>query len=306
MGSPHGRKPPYEIMQSVGSGSPLPRSRARNVRGGSVGLIGVVIGALTRFGGGVLGLIQAMLAALGRLFSRDQGTSYGDGSGGGGASGVSGVLEKVSQPVQLRVSRWVLGLMAVVGLALLGLMFQAGQHVAGRGGPGDGAPMITQDDVTPSGQTTDGLALTPETEPGPVVAMGSMPLEPREAPGGAVDVTVETPVAIPNYDPRAPGRAYLMLATVRPNQIDGIRKLQKFMAENRVATYLDTTNNGRFRVLVDVSRGFTAEEQRAGLAIDHKRKMMLLGQKWKQFNHNRGNDLSDMYWDLYHGPSDEN
>ncbi|MEM7627275.1 MAG: hypothetical protein AAF333_16890 [Planctomycetota bacterium] len=282
----------------------------RNVRGGSVGLIGVVFGAIGRLGGGVYGLLRAAPGGLGRLFSRGHDKTYesADVSGGGG-SAVSGVIETVVRPVELRVSRGVLVLLAVMGLAVLGLVFQAGQHVAERGtqtaGGGSDEAVVAQADTAPSGENTGDLEDAPDA--GPELDPGAVPLEPREALGGAVDVTVKpAPVAIPRYDPRAPGRAYLILATVRPSQIDGIRKLQRFMAESRVATYLDTTNNGRFHVLVDVSRGFTAEEQRNGLTIDHKRQLMLLGQKWKQFNNNRGHDLSDMYWDLYHGPSDGN
>ena len=294
-------------MQSVGSGSPLPRSRVRNVRGGSVGLIGVAVGGLISAWRGVCGGIGAATAGIAGLFSRGRGGTYGGRSSG---SGVSGVLGKVAEPVQLSLSRGVLALLAVVVVALLGLMFQAGQHMAGRGGPETGEIAAGQPSNTPEGPgnaaDTSQIVQVP-VEDGTGEATATLPIEPREAVGGAVDVTVQpAPVDIPRYDPRAPGRAYLILATVRPSQIDGIRKLQQFMADNRVATYLDTTNNGRFRVLVDVSRGFTVEEQRSGLTLDHKRKMMLLGQKWKQFNQNRGTDLSDMYWDLYHGPGDTN
>ena len=200
----------------------------------------------------------------------------------------------LSKTVEVRLSGGVVGLIAVVGIAALALTFQVGQHLGGRTGPSVAdassheAPRVSSDGV--SRPASSGMNQTGRNG---VVAMGSLPLEPAEIPGGAV--------ALPSSDPRAVGLNYFILTTVRPGEVEGVRQLQEFLAAHGVATFLDKANNGRLRVLVDVTRGFSARDLDSLQHAEHRHRIQALGQRYKKQNKGLGTDLSDIYLDRFDG-----
>lgn len=293
MGRRQGRTPPYEIMQHVGSGTPLPRSPVRKVRGGSVGPVGLIWAATRAVGGWLAGLGSIFAGwrdswgPLNRLMSGDNDRESG------------GAFE-------LRLPWPVLVLLGVVGLAAMGLMFQIGHHVAGKSGQTVVATTGPAEPALPSSAVGRDTAEV-EDVPGTVVAMGSVPPAPA-IPGQArtVALPVESPGGsggIALTDPRAVGRNYFILATVRPSEVEGVRELQKFLAERGLETFLDTVNNGRLRVLVDVTRGFTREELRNLEHAEHEQLIRSLGREWKKAQGGIGTDLRDIYRDRYDGPT---
>ncbi|MEM9913408.1 MAG: hypothetical protein AAF911_00435 [Planctomycetota bacterium] len=289
MGRRQGRTPPYEIMQNVGSGAPLPRSGVSRVRGGSVGLLGLVWGGFKAVGSkiGEYG---------GKITDRR------------GFSSISerfvGVFRGESAAVRLP---WpVLALVGVVFMAGMALMFQVGHHVAGRSVPGEvatgGSPENAPNEASGEAGSQDSASA-----PNTVVAMGTVPPGP-EVP--ARDRVVLDPVesqggsgGIAQYDPRAAGLNYFILATVRPSEVEGVRELQKFLAANGLETFLDSVNNDRLRVLVDVTRGFTREELRNLEYAEHEQRIRSLGRAWKKQQGGIGTDLSDIYRDRFDGPT---
>jgi hypothetical protein len=124
--------------------------------------------------------------------------------------------------------------------------------------------------------------------------MDTLPLEPAEVPGGAV--------RLPSSDPRALGLNYYILVTVRPSEIDGVRRLQRFLAEQGVATFLEKANNGRLRRLVDVTRGYSAAELDSLQHAEHRHRVQSLGKRYQKLNKGLGTDLSDIYLERYDGP----
>ncbi|MBB6431059.1 hypothetical protein [Algisphaera agarilytica] len=280
MGRRQGRTPPYEIMQNVGSGTPLPRSGVRRVRGGSVGLLGLTWGGIKSIGG--------WFAGLGGFIADFRGFSSISERFGGGRG---------TNTVEVRLPWPVLVLLGVVGLAAMGLMFQIGHHVAGRSAvPAEQQQASAQDEQQQAlavESTIEG-GMNQAESLGPVVEMGSAPVEPVQPLGGAKA-----------QDPRLKGLNYFVLATVRPSEVtsevNGIWALQEFLAEHGVATFLDSTNNDAFRVLVDVSRGYTAEEVRNVAYAEHEHYLRSLGREWKKLQGGIGTDLSDIYRDRYEG-----
>ncbi|MEM9418993.1 MAG: hypothetical protein AAGA25_08095 [Planctomycetota bacterium] len=285
MGRRQGRTPPYEIMQSVGSGTPLPRSGVSRVRGGSVGPVGLVWGGIKSMGG--------WFAGLGGLIADFRGFSL--------------ISERFRgrSAVEVRLPWPVLALLGVVGLAAMGLMFQIGQHVAGRSAPEIELAAIDENGLQ-GGQ--NGLQGSEHAAPdNTVVAMGTVPpgpdiptkerivLKPIETPGGSGGIAFK--------DPRAVGLNYFILATVRESEVEGVRELQKFLADHGLETFLDTSNNGRLRVLVDVTRGFTREELRNLEYAEHEQYIRSLGREWKKSQGGIGTDLRDIYRDRFDGPT---
>ncbi|MEM9882190.1 MAG: hypothetical protein AAF800_04660 [Planctomycetota bacterium] len=262
-----GKTPPYEIMRDVGGGSPLPRSAVSRLRGGSTGWLGTARGVLR----------DAAMGAWGRLSGL---VSWRPGSGAAGA---------VTRPVGLHLPVGVWGLLAVTVLAAMGLMFQIGTHVAGRGGD----ERVAVETLADSGEDTSTAA--PDAG-GDVVAMGSREAWPPSdlmIPGGSTIVTV---------DPRELGRNYFVLTTVRPDEVEFVRELQVFLAEGGLATYLDSANNGRFRRLIDVTRGYTREERSRGLHDAHEQRIRELGRAWQRKHGGLGTDLRDLYPERFDGP----
>ncbi len=285
MGRRQGRTPPYEIMQHVGSGSPLPRSSVRRVRGGSVGLVGLMWGGIKAVVGWFVGFWGWVA----------------------GFRGFSSSFEQIRgwRAAEVRLPWPVLALLGVVGLAAMGLMFQIGHHVAGRSAP---AVVATAEPGAPNADTPPVEAKKGDQPASSnVVAMGTVPpgpavsgndrtvLQPVETPGGSGGIALT--------DPRAVGRNYFILATVSPSEVEGVRELQKFLAERGLETFLDTVNNGRFRVLVDVTRGFTREELRNLKHAEHEQTIRALGREWKKQQGGIGTDLSDIYRDRFDGPT---
>ncbi|MEO1237170.1 MAG: hypothetical protein AAFX76_10315, partial [Planctomycetota bacterium] len=208
----------------------------------------------------------------------------------------------VGRPVELRLPGWLLGLLGLTALAALGLAFQVGHHVAGRsaqpGGdvvakaPEGGAVSDSvESGAEQTGRTLASAADAPDLPSGPVGPMNVIA-------HGSED---ELRGGIAWEDPRAPGRNYFVLSTVRPSEVEGVKKLQRFLADGGLATYLDTTNNGRFRVLVDVTRGYTREERSQGLHDAHEQRIRELGRRWQRQHSGRGTDLSDLYLDYFRG-----
>ncbi|MEM6459457.1 MAG: hypothetical protein AAF710_08720 [Planctomycetota bacterium] len=198
---------------------------------------------------------------------------------GGGAVGL-----------QLPLAVW--GLLGVTVLAAMGLMFQIGTHVAGR----DTGERVAVDTPLDTGEAA--AAAAPDAG-GDVVAMGSRDAWPPSdlmVPGGGV-VTV---------DPRELGRNYFVLTTVRPNEVEFVRELQVFLAEGGLATYLDSANNGRFRRLIDVTRGYTREERSRGLHDAHEQRIRELGRAWQRKHGGLGTDLRDLYPERFDPPAPGN
>ncbi|MEM1028416.1 MAG: hypothetical protein AAGJ38_10065 [Planctomycetota bacterium] len=289
MGRRQGRTPPYEIMQNVGSGAPLPRSGVSRVRGGSVGLLGLVSGGFKSVGSKIAewGGKITDLRGFSSILERFVGFFRGEGAA-------------------VRLSWPVLALVGVVFVAGMALMFQIGHHVAGRSAPGEvatgGSPENAPNEASGAVGSED-TASVPNT----VVAMGTVPpgpdvsgrdrvvLAPVESPGGSGGIALT--------DPRAAGRNYFMLATVKPSEVEGVRELQQFLADHGLETFLDSVNNGRLRVLVDVTRGFTREELRNLEHAEHEYRIRSLGRQWQQLQGGIGTDLSDIYPDRFDGPT---
>lgn len=295
-------------MQSVGSGSPLPRSRVRNVRGGSVGFLGLIGG----HGWGAIKTMGGWLAAFGGMLRGFKGV--GD--------VVDATRERVggwAKPVEMRLPWPVLALLGVVALAMMGLMFQIGQHVAGGAGAdrgtlaeaaersGDGAGRSATESHSGQGLAETAAGGGPDRT-GTVVAMGTVPtsavgpggeraiLKPTETPGGSGGIALT--------DPRAVGLNYFVLATAHEKEIAGVRQLQKFLADHGLETYLDKANNAGLRQLVDVTQGFTRQELRNLEHATHEQRIRTLGKLWKQQHGGLGTDLSDIYRDRYDGPTE--
>lgn len=303
MGSRRGRTPPYEIMRSVGSGSPLPRPRRGWLRSDSGGLAGVLTARLKSIGAGLAGFIGDLAKIRG--LSEFQST-------------LRRATGKMGRPIEVRLPWPVLALLGVVGLALMGLMFQVGQHVAGRSAEpgavatrhsGQNPDVAAGESSSPGGVSHDGTEPSGNPGGGSVVAMGSLPGD-YQNPGGG-QRTVLNPVETPGggggialTDPRAVGLNYYILATVTPGEVTGVRNLQKFLADNGLETYLDKANNDRFRVLVDVTRGFSRDELRNLDYGTHEQRIRLLGKQWKKQQGGLGTDLSDIYRDRYDGPTE--
>lgn len=277
MGRRQGRTPPYEIMQNVGSGPPLPRSGVRKVRGGSVGLVGLAWGGMKAIG--------EWLAGWGGLIADFR--------------GFSSISERFSsfrggEAAAVRLPWPVLVLLGVVGLAAMGLMFQIGHHVAGRSAEVSGGSNMTAqvEPIQPLADDALTIGRIPRAgQSDTVIPMAPVRVEPIQPLGGAY-----------TEDPRLPGLNYFVLATVRPSEVNGVWALQQFLAERGVATFLDNANNGRFRVLVDVTRGFTREELRNLEHAEHEQMIRSLGREWKQQQGGIGTDLSDIYRDRFDGP----
>jgi len=294
MGRRQGRTPPYEIMQHVGSGSPLPRSSVRRVRGGSVGWLGLVWNGIKSVGKWVIELGEKIADFHGFSSFIERLRSFR------GLSAFRG-----GEVAAVRLPWPVLALLGVVGLAAMGLMFQIGHHVAGRSAP---AVLVTDQPAHPNTESSPIVANKADRpEANTVVAMGTVPpgpevvggvrtvLQPVESPGGSGGIALT--------DPRAVGRNYFILATVRPSEVEGVRQLQKFLAERGLETFLDTVNNGRLRVLVDVTRGFTRDELRNLEHAEHEQRIRSLGREWKKAQGGIGTDLRDIYRDRYDGPT---
>ena len=202
---------------------------------------------------------------------------------------------RVLRPVELRLSGAVLGGIGVAAVGLMALMFQIGQQTASPT-PIAGGAVASSDAAAERG-----------TSPadGAVVAMGSLPLEPLDAPGGAVTLSnrPRPTVVLPAQDPRAVGLNYFTLLAVPPDMLEEVRELQAYLAANGVVTYLDKTNRGRLRNLVDVTRGYSRQELDTLEYAEHRYRIQALGQRYRKQNGGRGPDLSDIYPDRYDGPT---
>jgi hypothetical protein len=219
-------------------------------------------------------------------------------------AGLDVLVEGVRRPVEVRLPA---GLLLVLVLAAAGLLigvYQIGQHtgsapIAGRTLPQPGP-------VEADTQSADGVA-EDSWRDATVVARGTLPergqLEPRDVPGGAVITPAKDVLRwLPISDPRIAGLNYFNLVTVAPSEVEGVRQLQRFLAEHRVATFLDTANNGRLRVLVDVTRGFSRQDLDTLEYAEHRHRIQALGKQFQRLNHGMGTDLSDLYLDRFDGP----
>ncbi|MEM1109556.1 MAG: hypothetical protein AAGH99_12795 [Planctomycetota bacterium] len=269
MGRRHGRTPPYEIMRNVGSGAPLPRSGVSRVRGGSVGFFGLIVGGLKSGWVGLVGLV-----GLGERLADLRSSKSGKGLAA----------------VELRLPWPVLVLVGLGGVITMAVVFRAGQHVAGRSAGSESVEIA--DKTGPQGLESEvqDEALAAGQDPSVVEWKPLAQVEPVQPLGGDRA-----------QDPRIPGLNYFVLVTVPPSEVDGVWALQEFLAERGVATFLDSTNNDRFRVLVDVTRGYTAEETRNLAHVDHEYTLRSLGREWKRSQGGLGTDLSDIYRDRYQG-----
>lgn len=284
----------------------------RNVRGGSVGLLGLI-------GGKVWGMIKAVGGALVAFW----GVLRGFRGVGQVSDAVRDRVGRWAKPVEMRLPWPVLALLGVVGLAMMGLMFQIGQHVAGGSTPAPAPGIAAVPGNTPAsgvmvaadpserqsrGKLTGDSPMSERDRAGTVVAMGTVPLagrgpgedrvilQPTDTPGGSGGIALT--------DPRAVGLNYFILATAHEKEIDGVRRLQKFLAEHGLETYLDKPNNTGLRQLVDVTQGFTRQELRNLEHATHEQHIRTLGKLWKQQHGGLGTDLSDIYRDRYDGPTE--
>ena len=94
-------------------------------------------------------------------------------------------------------------------------------------------------------------------------------------------------------DPRIGGLNYLCFLTTIPEQAE---RFQEWAARHRIPTIATESHNPRFVTVVDVSRGFSADQMREGEHVEFLAERIVLGRKWKQHNDHRGHDLSDMYF----------
>ena len=94
-------------------------------------------------------------------------------------------------------------------------------------------------------------------------------------------------------DPRIPGLNYLEYITTVPEEAE---RFQHWLARHRVASIALPSHNDRFVHVIDVTRGFTADELRDRDEVRFLSERRLLGRKWRRHNDGRGDDLSDMYF----------
>ena len=186
--------------------------------------------------------------------------------------------------VELRLPRFAMGLAMLLLIGLLVVSFRVGQHIGGRtGGAIAEAPAQAEVDST-----------RPAEQDATIVSMRrDQDYVPESGFGGAVD--------LPTTDPRAPGLNYLVLVTVKAEDIDEARRIQEFFRQRGVATILARTNNGRFIQVVDVSRGFTRQEYRNGEYVQHRESRRAIGRAWKRHNNGLGDDLSTMTFYKFSG-----
>ena len=204
---------------------------------------------------------------------------------------------KVLRPVELRLPGAALGGVGLGALGLMVLMFQIGQQTA------TVSPNVAGRETTTP--TADASRSLPGNADGAVVAMGALPLEPLDVPGGSVTLSNQPrpTVVLPSRDPRAVGLNYFTLLAVPPDMLEEVRELQAYLAANGVVTYLDKTNSGRLRNLVDVTRGYSRQELDTLEYAEHRYRIQALGQRYRKQNGGRGPDLSDIYPDRYDGPA---
>ena len=212
------------------------------------------------------------------------------------------IKQKVYGSIELRLPRAVVAMLAVGSVALMGLMYQLGQHTAE-----SPYPLAEAGETGGTGIESNAVGSVPGRSEisGAVVAMGSLPLEPADVPGGAVTLSTGVPrsVVLPTRDPRAVGLNYFTLLAVPPDMLDEVRELQAYLAQNGLITYLDKTNSGRLRNLVDVTRGYSRNQLDTLEYAEHRYRIQALGQRYRKQNGGRGPDLSDIYPDRYDGPA---
>lgn len=246
----------------------------RRWKGGSAGM-----------GSGVMGLLSAAGAQGRRLLGLDPAQS-----GTAGSAAPARAVQVHLPGLWLLVSG--LSVVLLVGGAFYLGTLTGPDPIGGRGVAGADPAGVAGTSTTASAETNAGSA----TE-GPVVAMGVDPDVAVDVPGGNFGSAVE----LPRTDPRVSGLNYLMLVTVRAEDIDEARRLQEFLRQSGVASILSKSNNGRFVSVMDVSRSFTSDEYRAGQHQTHLDRMRALGRAWKRHNGNLGSDLSSMTYYKFKG-----
>ncbi len=205
--------------------------------------------------------------------------------------------QKVLRPIEVKLHGLAVGGVVVAVLGLMTLMYQIGQQTA------DVSDVDALAGKSPPASVLGDSELPGSMDHHRVVAMGSLPIEPADVPGGSVTLSNQRPakVVLPSRDPRAVGLNYFTLLAVPPDMVEEVRELQAYLAENGLSTYLDKTNNGRLRNLVDVTRGYSRQELDTLEYAEHRYRIQALGQRYRRQNGGRGPDLSDIYPDRYDG-----
>ncbi len=157
----------------------------------------------------------------------------------------------------------------------------------------------------PAGLVTGGLGGEGAAGPAPVVAGGEALIAPSP-PGSWFDQGQDTPggaAHLPTADPRIPGYNYLCFVSLRAEDIDEARRIQRFFQQAGVATILtgsklfDPASSEKLKgwiQVVDVSRGFSREQWFNGEHESFYAARRALGRAWKAHNRGIGSDLNTM------------
>lgn len=190
---------------------------------------------------------------------------------------------RLKHPVILRVPRGYIIITAVafIGLLILGYFVGYYQGYAQR----DQTARAELDDLYGQLGAPSPINPLPSNE-GP----STRRVNPDETSNGAQT----NPSATQLIDRRQPGLNYLRLFYERA---DESRRLAQFLSERGVEISAKSMDNGFF-VLYASDKGFAGGDRNSSQAQQYEQQLRRLGRAWKRHNQNRGNDLSDMIWEL--------
>ena len=194
-------------------------------------------------------------------------------------------------PLTVRLAWGALAGALAVGVVVLSVVFWLGQRAGQDRALADLTP-VQRELVQRLGDLDDGEAL------GGGGRVDTLRFEQKPAyllteGGGQLTDAFEIEALINPPDPRIVGLNYLCFLTTIPEQAE---RFQEWAGRHRIATIATESHNPKFVTVVDVSRGFSAEQLRDGEHVDFLAERIVLGRKWKQHNGHRGHDLSDMYF----------
>ncbi len=227
--------------------------------------------------------MSAILAALreraGQMWQSlaDRVSELGSGNGLGGLKQAGASLGRgmTSGPVTLRVSpKWVLGVVAVIlltGVTGVLVSWQMGQRT-----------LLASLDAEQREAVELALKATPDIPGGG--DRQTPPLTPQRLDPAPI------PPQAHRADPRRAGLNYLVYAFTIPAEAD---RLSAFLRDRGVDVFLVPVQNGRFVMVIDVTRGFVADELKSDVYRTFENARRQLGKEWQRHN-NGGDDLATM------------
>jgi len=222
-------------------------------------------------------------------------------------------LGRLKHPVVLRLPRGYIAVAAAAFIGLIVLAYFVGHRQGERVGNERATARAEQKakEALGLGRVEPIPAIVPPDPPGHYAGRNGAPggnggaagnggrTPPGPGNGGNGTITPHPPAgAWPPDDIRVPGLNYMLLATWPK---DEARRLTAFFAEHGVATTATPVGGTGLYAVYAVDNGFSKATIRSPEANGYEERLRLLGRAWKKQNNNRGDDLSDMYWDKHEG-----